>query len=140
MKRNRFTMAATLALGILAALPGAAFAQAAHGSFTLTHTVHWQNAIVPEGTYRFTITAKGPADMLTLTRISSPGAGFMFIVPGAEDSKPGELSQLILVKTTTGSFVSEMELPEYGMTLRFSVPAEPIRVAQASSGGIAAAQ
>ncbi len=50
---RKFASTAVLSLGTLSLLPGAAAAQTARGSFKLSHKAHWQNAVVPAGTYSF---------------------------------------------------------------------------------------
>ncbi len=130
---HKYFCAVVLAVSALAVAPSPALAQGARGSFTLAHTVHWQNAIVPAGTYRFKLAPKGPAEMLTLSGISDPAANFMILVLGTEDSKPWGVNKLELVTRPSGSFVSVMELPEYGVTLRFPVPAETREVALAAT-------
>jgi hypothetical protein len=65
-----------LTLSALNFAPSLASAQDAAGTFTLTHEVHWQNAVVPAGNYRFTMGASGPSELLTLTKITGSGAGF----------------------------------------------------------------
>jgi hypothetical protein len=121
---RKFAYAALLVLSGLSVVPTAASAQDAAGSFTLTHEVHWQEAIVPAGKYRFTITANGPAELLTLRKMSGNGAGFMLMVPEMEQSKPSGSSEIVVVARSGGSFVSEMQLPDSGITLHFAVPAE----------------
>src|SRR5258706_10427552 len=48
---RKFASAAVLTLGGLSLMPSLASAESANGKFTLTHEVHWQNAVVPAGTY-----------------------------------------------------------------------------------------
>jgi hypothetical protein len=127
---RRFVYAAALALSALNFAPSVASAQDAAGTFTLTHEVRWQNAIVPAGKYRFTVEASGPSDMLTMRKVDGSSAGFMLLVTDTENSKPSDDSRLILVSRPSGSFVSMMQLPEFGMTLHFAVPSETREVAQ----------
>jgi hypothetical protein len=54
----------------------------------------------------------------------------MLLVNNEEASGPSELSQLVVVSRSSGNFVSTMQLPEFGMTLHFAVPAETREVAQ----------
>jgi hypothetical protein len=128
---RNFAYAAVLTLSALNFAPSLASAQDAAGTFTLNHEVHWQNAIVPAGKYRFTIAADGPSQLLTLSKLTGSGAGFMLLVTDVEVSQPSDLSQLDVVSRTGGSFVSTMKLPEFGMTLHFAVPAETREVARA---------
>jgi hypothetical protein len=127
---RRFAYAAVLTLSALNFAPSLAFAQDAAGTFTLTHEVHWLNAVLPAGKYRFMMGAKGPSELLTLSKISGSGAGFMMLVTDTEASKPSDVSQLVVVPGPGGSFVSTMQLPEFGVTLHFAVPAETREVAR----------
>jgi hypothetical protein len=136
---RKLVYAAVLTLSALNFAPSLASAQDASGTFTLTHEVHWQNSIVPAGKYRFTIAANGPSELLTLSKISGKGAGFMLLVSDTEGSKPSDLSQLVVVSRPGGSFVSTMQLPEFGMTLHFAVPAEPRELAQSAATTAASA-
>ena len=54
---RKFAYATALMLSSLNFAPSLASAQDAAGTFTLTHEVYWQNAIVPSGEYRFTMEA-----------------------------------------------------------------------------------
>jgi hypothetical protein len=136
---RRFAYAAVLLLSALTFAPSLASAQEAAGTFTLTHEVRWQNAIVPAGKYRFTMGANGPSELLTLSKISGSGAGFMLLVTDTEASKPSDLSRLVVVSRPGGSFVSTMQLPEFGVTLHFAVPSETREVAQSAATSTASA-
>jgi hypothetical protein len=129
---RKFAYAAVLTLSALNFAPSLASAQDAAGTFTLTHEVHWQKAVVPAGKYRFNLGSNGPTEFLTLRNVGS-GPSFVMFVTDIEDSKPSDLSQLFVVSRSGGSFVSAMKLPEFGMTLRFAVPAETREVAQAAA-------
>jgi hypothetical protein len=136
---RRFVYAAALMLSALNFAPTLASAQDAAGAFTLTHEVRWQNAIVPAGKYRFTVGASGPTDMLTLRKVDGSGAGFMLLVTDTENSQPWGESRLILVSRPSGSFVSTMQLPEFGLTLHFAVPSETREMAQSVASTTASA-
>jgi hypothetical protein len=127
---RKFVYAAVLMLSALNFTPTLASAQDVTGTFTLTHEVHWQNSIVPAGKYRFTLEPSGPSDLLTLSKLNGKAAGFMMMVTDTEESKPSDRSQLVVVSRLGGSFVSTMQLPEFGVTLHFAVPAEPREIAQ----------
>jgi hypothetical protein len=128
---HKLVYAAVLTLSALNFAPSLASAQDAAGTFTLTREVHWQNAIVPAGTYRFTLGTSGPTEMLTLRNTSGDGAGFLLLVVDSEPSQPADSSKLVLVSRANGSFVQTMELPAFDVTLHFAVPAEGREVAQA---------
>jgi hypothetical protein len=120
---RKFAFATLLAVTSLNFAPNLASAQErAHGNFTLAHEVHWQNALVPAGDYRFSLDSDGVAGVLTLSKLSGARTGFMFMVRGTDDAKPTDRSRLVLETTPEGSYVSAMQLPEFGMTLNFAVP------------------
>ena len=136
---RNYAYAAVLALSALNFAPSLAYAQDAAGTFTLSHDVHWQKAMVPAGKYRFTMGANGPAEWLTLHNVGGSGASFMMLVTDIEDSSPSDRSRILMVSRSDGSFVSAMQLPEFGMTLRFAVPPETREVAQAAATSAASA-
>lgn len=121
---RKFAFTAVLTLGTLSLLPGAASAQTARGSFKLSHEVHWQNAVVPAGTYDFSLESKGPSDLLTLRNVSGSGASFMILVNDVVSSSYSDLNRLVVVSKGDKSFVRALELPEFETVLHFSVPAE----------------
>jgi hypothetical protein len=136
---RRFVYAAALVLSALTFTPGLASAQDAAGTFTLTHEVRWQKAIVPAGKYRFTVAASDRAEVLTLRRLDGSGAVFLLLVTDTENSQPSDDSRLVVVSRPSGSFVSTMQLPESGLTLHFTVPSEPREVAQVVATSTASA-
>jgi len=120
---RKYLYAALLAFTTLNIAPSTVFAQeTAHGRFTLPHDVRWENAVVPAGDYQFSIESD-PIEVLRLDKISGPRAGFMFLIHDEEPAKPDDISRLLLEKTRTGSYVTAMQLPEFGMTLNFTLPA-----------------
>ena len=136
---RKFTYAALLTLSALNFTPSPAFAQEEGGRFTLDHEVHWQKAIVPAGKYRFVLESSGPAKLLSVREIGGDGVSFVLLVSDVEESHLTDLSRLVLVSRPEGSFVKQMLLPEFGVTLHFSVPSETREVAQASATTAASA-
>lgn len=119
---HKFLYATLLALSSLTFAPSLASAQQpARGRFTLAHSVYWNGAVVPAGDYRFSLESTGQ-EMLRLAKISGSPAWFQFVVHDREDSKPADISRILLDTTAKGSYVSSMQLPEYGMTLNFAAP------------------
>lgn len=116
-----FTCALTMAVAFL--WPAAASAQA-RGVFMLPHEVVWQGATVPAGDYQFSLESRGPSQLLTLFKRDGARAGFMMMVTNVSPAKGASLDRLVLVAQSGKSFVSTMELPEYDMTLHFTVPKE----------------
>jgi len=121
---RKYVFATVLAFATLSLMPMLASAQSpASGKFTLTHEVRWQNAVVPAGDYRFTYAADGASGLLTLTKISDPGAGFIFLVTDTDEVAASGVSRLTLKNTAVGSYVSAMLLPDAGTELHFAAPA-----------------
>lgn len=123
---RRFAYATVLTLSALSLMPNRASAQDAHGRFSLSHEVRWQSATIPAGDYRFSLDSTGASTILTLNKMSGGRGGFMLLVNDSEVAKPAGINRLVLVSRKSGSFVSEMALPDYGMILHFNVPAESI--------------
>ena len=120
---RKFASTAVLTLGALSLTPSLASAQSANGKFTLTHEVHWQNAVVPAGTYRFSLESRGPSELLMLRSIDGKG-GFLFLVNEVGLSQTSGIDQLVLVSRAGKSFVRTLELPKFETVLHFTVPTE----------------
>jgi len=122
---RRFAYATLLAVTSLNFAPSLASAQdRAQGTFTLTHDVRWQNALVPAGEYRFSLNSGGVAGVLTLSQLTGARTGFMFVVRDTDEGKPTDRSRLVLETTPQGMYVSAMQLPGFGLTLHFAAPAQ----------------
>ncbi len=120
---RKFVYAAMLAATTLNFAPQLAAAQEpARGHFTLTHDVHWGSAKVPAGDYEFSFDPDSISRVLSLNKLSGARTSFMMLVPSTDSGKPGDTSLLALESTPSGSYVSAMKLPEFGMTLHFTVP------------------
>ncbi len=118
-----FAYAAALTLSMFAVQPTPAAAEEAHGSFTLSHDVRIQKIVLHPGDYRFSVRSMGPSEFLVL-RGTNGGTDAMLLVGDVDGSKPNESSRLVLVSREGQSFASTMALPEYDMTLHFTVPNE----------------
>jgi hypothetical protein len=140
MKTIRYYFYATaLAVAALNLMPSLASAQEpAHGKFTLTHEVHWGGAAVPAGDYAFSYAPDNGSRTLTISKLSGARASYMLLVPNTDDAKPSDTSRLLLVTTPGGSYVSSMQLPEFGMTLHFTVPSHTTERQVAKAGTTAA--
>jgi hypothetical protein len=120
---RKFASTAVLTLGALSLTPSLASAESANGKFTLTHEVQWQNAVVPAGTYRFSLESRGPSELLTLRSLDGKGS-FMFLVNEVGLSRTSGIDQLVLVSRAGKSFVRTLELPKFETVLHFAVPTE----------------
>lgn len=120
---RKFAFAALLAASALTFAPSSASAQEpARGKFTLTHDVRWGSAIVPAGDYEFNYNPDNASTVLTLSKLSGAPTSYMMLVPTTEISKPSDVNRLVLANSTEGTYVTAMELPDFGMTLHFAVP------------------
>ena len=120
----KFAYAAVLGMSMFTLQPTLAAAGDAHGS-TLTHEVHWQKCVLSPGDYTFSIKSEGPSEFLMLRGINGTGTNAMMLVNDVESPKPDEVSAMLTLVSRNGqSFVSTMALPEYDMTLHFTVPRE----------------
>ena len=137
---RNYVYAAMLAASALNFAPTLASAQEpVHGKFTLTHEVRWGSAKLPAGDYEFSYDPNTGSRMLSLRKLSGARAGYVVLVPDTDDSKPSDLSRLVLVARADGSYVSAMQLPEFGMTLHFAVPSHTTERQIAKAGTTAAA-
>lgn len=120
---RKFAYATLLAFTALNFAPSPAFGQqAAHGTFTLMHEVHFGTAKIPAGDYEFSFDPDTSSRMLSLSKLNGNHAGYLLMVPYTDDARPADLNRLVLEATPDGSYVSAMQLPEFGMTLHFNVP------------------
>jgi len=120
---RRYAFAALLAVTIVSFASKIASAQEPfHGKFTLTHGVNFGKAKVPAGDYQFSYERNGISSVLVLSKLSGTPAGYMVLVPATEETNDSSSSRLMLETTADGSYVSSMQLPEFGVTLHFNVP------------------
>ena len=120
---RKFVFAALLAVSALSLAPTLASAQQpAHGSFTLPHGVRWGSAEIPAGEYEFSFDPETTSPVLVLGKVSGVPTGFLMLVPSIDNSKPTDVNRLVLESAPEGSYVSEMQLPQFGMTLEFATP------------------
>jgi hypothetical protein len=115
--------AAVLAASMVSYAPTMAAAEEpARGRFTLTHDVRWENASVPKGEYEFSYDPDSVSPVMTITKVSGSRLSFMLMVPIREESQRMDTNRLVLETSAEGSYVSALQLPESGVTLRFRVP------------------
>ena len=116
-------------------------AASALGRFTLTHDVRWENTSVLAGNYEFSYDPNNVSPVLTITKVSGPRASFMLMVPIREESKNVDSNRILLETSTEGSYVSALQLPESGVTLRFEAPRATVKqMAKAATAGGAPGQ
>lgn len=134
---RKYVYAAVLMLSALNFAPTLASAQDEGGNFTLPHEVHWQNAIVPAGDYRFTVEAVGPSELLKLRKVSGAPASFMLMVNDADVMTSSEGARLVIKSGAGVRYVSSMSLPEFQLSLHFAIPPGEGEMAQMRTQGLA---
>ncbi|HTS38294.1 MAG TPA: hypothetical protein VMH04_21650 [Candidatus Solibacter sp.] len=127
-----FVYAGLLAVTTFNLVPSLA-AQEASGKFTLTHDVHWQNAIVPAGEYKFSFDRDGVARVLTLNKVSGTRTGFLIAVRDLDEIGAAGPNKITLEAVASGSYVSAMQLPEFGLAMHFKLPNEGKDIAKAGN-------
>jgi len=140
---RNYVYGAMLAASALNFAPTLASAQEpVHGKFTLAHEVRWGSAKLPAGDYEFGYDPYTRSRMLSLSKVSGAHARYIVLVPDSDDSKPSDQSRIVLVATPDGSYVSAMQLPEFGMTLHFAVPSHTTerQIAKAATTAAASGQ
>jgi hypothetical protein len=120
---RKFAYAAVLVLSALSFSPSPASAQDEGGTFTLPHDVHWQDAVVPAGEYRFSLQPMGPSEILTITKTAGKPASFMLFAKETDAIASSDTARLIIESKSGKSYVSAMHLPQFEVTLHFAVPA-----------------
>jgi hypothetical protein len=80
--------------------------------------------------------------MMYLSKLSGARAGYLLLATSTEDVKPSDQSRLILETTPVGSYASAMQLPEFGMTLHFTLPSRTTerQIAKAATTAAASGQ
>jgi len=118
--RNR--VLTLVAAGLLSIGLGASASQAQavyKGSFTLDHSIRWQNATMPAGDYTFTVESTTRSKPVLVT---GP-AGSVFQLPlVTSQGKIGDKSVLKLEWRGDNLCVREMDLAEVGLNIRYHVP------------------
>ena len=134
-----FAYAAALALTALNFAPSLASGQeAARGTFTLSHEVRWANVTVPAGEYQFSYGTDQLSRVVRLNELTPARHSFLVMVEASENIEPADTSRLLVKKAADGtSYVSAMQLPEFGTALTFTAPTRTVR--QIAKAGIVAA-
>ena len=120
---RKFAYAAVLGLSIFTLQPTLVAAEDARGSFhpdsrsALAEVCPWSRETTPSPSK-----PRVRPKFLMLRGINGTGTDAMMMVNEVETPKPDGSSRLVLVSRDGQSFVSSMELPEYDMTLHFTVP------------------
>lgn len=139
MKTLRSFSLAVVALGVLAAFPAAGHAQSVAGKFTLPHEAHWGRAVLPAGEYEIHVESINYPARLVIQRSDRTTAALVMPATITAVSRPGN-SQLDLVQTESGSFVSSMYLKDPGVEFNFITPkAKDTQMASSEPTGVLSA-
>ena len=127
MKSIRSSMlfkAFILAIGALSASVSPAYAQSAHGKFTLTHETRWGSVVLSPGDYAFSLQSPNlPAPIMVGKTGSSQIA---VVLPQAVSSeKLTDASRLVLRQEGGESFVSALYLGDLGLSFHYAPPKAP---------------
>jgi hypothetical protein len=122
MKSLRNRVLTVVAVGLLSIGFGASASQGQaiyKGSFTLDHSIRWQNSTMPAGDYTFTVASSTRNQPVTVT---GPD-GTVFQLPIVVDhTKIAEKSVLKLEWRGEDMYVREMDLGQVGLNFRYNVP------------------
>ena|SRR5436190_5614310 len=111
-----------LATGVLTVSATEVHAQAANGTFTLTHDTRWGGVLLPPGKYTFSLQSPGlPAQIVVRRAAGSQMAIVMPQTISANRLSPD--SRLVLHSHEDGeSFVSALYLGDLGLALYYAPP------------------
>jgi hypothetical protein len=108
-----------LAIGLLGASVSTAYAQSAHGRFTLPHEARWGNVLLSPGVYTFSLQSPSLPAAIMVGKAGSSQIAIVFPrVVSAEKLTEG--SRLVLSHNASGeSFVSALYLGDLGVSLHY---------------------
>jgi hypothetical protein len=133
---RRFSLFKVLVL-TLAAMGGAAIpahAQTIAGSFTLAHKVLWGGAVLPAGSYAFSVDSQAWPARVTVRQVGGPMVGILIPQVMTEDKLAGA-STLVLQEKGGESVVSSLRLKPMGVALQFASPKLATPVAETAGLG-----
>lgn len=138
---RRFTYATLLVLGVFSLQPSLAAAEDGSGHFTLAHEARLQNLVLPAGEYAFSVESMGFSKLVRLRNVTQDplGAGVLTIVNDVETLNTEGVNRLLMVSRNGESFVTALELPDFGIVLRFKVPSpsEGVALETMNNNGLA---
>jgi hypothetical protein len=119
---TRIFAIAAIGFGSICAFVNPASAQNIQGSFTLSHEIRWQSAVLPAGHYTFAMeSAAVPCKMI----VRGPN-GAAFELSSSTDRRTTEgPSVLILERRNGNSYVRELYMADRGLHVFYNVPKSP---------------
>jgi hypothetical protein len=114
-----FAIAAVGLFSVVAsALPAAAQARI-EGHFTLSHEVRWQNATLPAGDYKFSLPSATMTSPMFVTGPNGTIIEVTHVISFEQNNRP---SVMTLEQRGRDYYVSELDLSEVGVQIRYNVP------------------
>jgi len=120
---TRIFAIAAIGLGSICAFVNPASAQNAfQGSFTLSHEIRWQSAVLPAGDYTFAMeSAAVPCKMI----VRGPN-GAAFELSSSTDKRTIEGPSVLILERRNGDFyVRELYMADRGLHVLYNVPKNP---------------
>lgn len=121
MKTLRSFSLVVLTLAAIAAFPAVGHAQAVEGKFTLSHEAHWGAAVLPAGDYEFRLDSTNYSARVLVMKSSGERSALLIPMSMSSGVRVGA-SQLNLVETGEGTFVSSLCLKDPGVEFYFATP------------------
>ena len=111
-----------------------AHAQNTTGSFTLAHKVLWAGAVLPPGSYTFSVDSQAWPSRVTVRQVG--GSMVAILLPQVtSDDKAVRASSLVLHEENGESVVSALRLKPIGVALEFASPKLALPVAETAGLG-----
>lgn len=129
---NRIFAVAAIGLFTLGAFASPASAQSAFkGSFTLSHEIRWQSAVLPASDYTFRMESTAtPCKMI----VRGPNGAAFELSSSTNKRNTDGPSVLILERRGGTSFVRELYLAHLGLHVLYNVPKVPKNEQQLAQG------
>ncbi len=111
-----------VAAGLLSIGLGASASQAQtvyNGSFTLDHSIRWQNSTMPAGDYTFSVASTSRNQPITVT---GPDGSVFQLPMVVSNTKISEKSVLKLEWRGEDMYVRELDLGQVGLSFGYRVP------------------
>jgi hypothetical protein len=110
-----------LAMAVMGASAIPAYAQTATGTFSLAHRVRWGGAVLPPGTYSFSLDSQVAPARITVRQVGGSVAAMLLPQSISDDNSIGT-SSLVLHQEGGESVVSMLRLKNIGVALQFASP------------------
>jgi hypothetical protein len=139
IRRVSFLKVLVILAGSIAASAISANAQTTKGTFTLSHKVRWGTAVLPAGSYMFSVdTQTSPARVMV--RDLSGATSAIILSQAYGDQKLAGGSTLVIEKEAGESVVSTLRLANVGLALEFRSTKATAPAETAALGPIADSQ